>query len=391
MSEKKAVVIVLMKAIALQDILSYLDFDKVRVAAILRFGGDNKFFEVGDEQVPIYSFQSIEKLLVDGEKFLWLIGGWPTNGVADIWKMARFLIDEGVPRGNILNLVISQHLSRTWIGNLRYVEKNPVDYFVTGISYTEVGIDLNHIKEARGAILASSNQDLRQGYFTAKHIFAHHSAEQGNPIKFVLIGLAPYSLRYDNSLSFSVCTRNLQHFFALKNFPLETAHDKLLLSIMSDKVETIVSSTTEKNADLNFIKSKRQFNKDIEQRLIANWRAELDNVTKDFRPETVKINLDILEKYIQLCLDNGAKPVAVTLPFAPIIRRHYPEDLIRDFRRAISQFEKTHDFLFADLFDLPLGYDCFYNMSHLNLKGAAASTEALTEKLHEKNILPLTK
>ncbi len=75
MSERKDVVLVLMRATFLDDMISSLNSERVKIAAILKYGSDDNSIKVGEETVPLYSFQSIEKLLVDKEKFLWLIGG----------------------------------------------------------------------------------------------------------------------------------------------------------------------------------------------------------------------------------------------------------------------------------------------------------------------------
>ena len=51
-------------------------------------------------------------------------------------------------------------------------------------------------------------------------------------------------------------------------------------------------------------------------------------------PYVVPENTSILEDYIQLCVDNGAKPVVVVLPDNSFLRKNYSEDILATFREA---------------------------------------------------------
>ncbi len=171
------------------------------------------------------------------------------------------------------------------------------------------------------------------------------------------------------------------------NVPEETPHDRLLKTLISDNVKRLFANVTAEQADLNFERTKAAMNANIPAKALINWEAELDNLTKKLRPKVIEKNLNVLKDYIKLCLQNGAKPVGVIFPFAPIIRQNYDEELLTLFRLAIRQPEESYDFTCVDLFDLPLGYDCFYNTAHLNLRGAAFSSTALSLRLYEKKIL----
>ena len=215
----------------------------------------------------------------------------------------------------------------------------------------------------------------------------HHD----NFIKFVLIGLVPYIFRYDVQKSFGVHPRNLQFLLAFKDMTPEIEHDKILLDLINDSVRRIWSTSSEKDADLNFMQRKRKVNGDISARSLFSYRNTLKSRDKTFHPDTVEQNIKILGDYIKLCLDNGAKPIGVVFPQSPIIRRNYPSDMLNHFRQTVYLFEQAYDFKMIDLFDMPLGYDCFFDMVHLNLKGAAVVSTVLNERLHEFKILPLTK
>ena len=382
--EKLSVVLVVLNEKFFERAINSLNFDNINLVSIVIDNGNGKVLNRGEEKIPLVSFSDMQNLLDAGSNFIWLISGYQ-NSVNDIWKTKKFLMNCGVPEDNIVNFDILSHISVEWFANLRYVEKYGADFFATGISYTEVGLDLRYIPHARGrgVNLSGSNQDLLQGYLTAKHIFEHVPP---GTIKFVLIGLAPYSFRYTNAESFSVCPRNLQYMLAI-NAPPTTLHDRLLNLLVKDDVKNFYCNVTAQQADLNFDSVKNALNGEFPARAVITWEDELKNLTKKFRPQVVEKNIQILEEYIKLCLDNGAKPVGVVFPFAPAMRKNYDAELLESFRIIINRLEENYDFTCIDLFDLELGYDCFYNMAHLNLKGAAYSSIYLGLRLYDEKIL----
>ena len=384
--QKINVVLVLLNAKEIKTALRTLNFAAANLVAIVVENGDGNFFNIGNKKIPFVSFASMKPLLNRGADFVWLLSG-VARSVADFWRIKKFLMASGVPDDNIVNFYVQSHISTEWLGNLKYVEKFGADFFATGISYTEVGLDLNYIPHVRGrgVNLSGSNQDLLQGYLTAKHVFAHVPP---GTVKFVIIGLAPYSFRYDNAKAFAVISRHLQYMLAI-GAPERNLHDTLLKILISDAVKKIFRDANADYTDFNFDLMKNNMNKQIPAEAVVDWEAELKNLTKKFYPDTVEKNFRVMEDYIQLCLANGAKPVGVVFPFAPIIHDKYDAELLKNFRALIRRLEKNYpDFAFVDLFDLPLGYDCFYNMAHLNLRGSAAASTILGLRLRKKNILP---
>ena len=379
MDKINAVLVVLNKDILMQSV-NTLNFARANLVGVIVDGGNGKTVNVGDKKIPSFSFSRIKDIVDADQNFLWLISGF-SNNVGDIWKMKKFLMDSGIEEDNIVNFEVLSHISANWIANLRYIEKYGADFFATGISYTEVGLNLNFIPDVKGVNLAGSNQDLYQGYLTAKHVF---ELVAPGTIKFVLIGLAPYSFRFDNAKAFSVCSRNFQYMFALNVEP-ENLHDALLKTLVSDRLKNILTGITAEQADLNFERFKVVHNSELPAQAVVNWETELDNLTKKFHSQTVERNFQILQAYIKLCLANGARPVGVVFPFAPkfVLIGLAPYS----FRFAIRQLEAAYDFKCIDLFDLDLNYDCFYNTAHLNLKGSAQSSIFIPLQLYARNIL----
>ncbi len=382
--KKINVVLVVLDNQFLKQAVGTLNFDRANLVAIIVEGVKEKILSLSDKEIPLVPFSMVQKLLDAGKNFFWLINGF-VNEVGDVWRMKKFLMNNGIPDENIVNFEVLPHVSGEWLANLKYVENHGADFFATGISYTEVGLDLNYIPHlrGRGVNLSGSNQDLRQSYLTAKYVFEH--VEPGT-IKFVLIGLAPYSFRYDNAESFSVCSRNLQYMLGL-NLPEETPHDFLLKNLVNDTIKNFLTTVTEQDADLNFDASKNIVNVEFPAKAVVTWEDELDNLTKKFRPETVEKNIQILKDYIKLCQDNGAKPIGLIFPFAPMMRKNYDAELLKNFRATIRHFEETSDFKCIDLFDVGFDYDCFYNMALLNLKGASLASLFISMQLYQQQIL----
>lgn len=385
---KIPVILVVLNRNQVQNALTTLNFNSAQLLGVVTETGDGqtKILKFDGFNVPMFSFSAIGNLLIQFKNAVWLISG-TVRGVGDIYRTKKFLMSNGVPEDNIVNFEVISHITPAWIANIRYIEKYPVEYFSTGISYTEAGLNFHAIMRGGGGgiNLASSNQDLRQGYLTAKYVFEH---AKPNTIKFVLIGLTPYSFRYDNIKAFAVCPRNLQYVWILKNSQDNSPHGQLLNALVSDEVKNHFLSITAEQADKNFDGLKNSVSKEFPANALVTWEDELDNLTKKFFPETVQQNLQILEDYIKLCLKNGAKPVGVVFPFAPMMHDNYDKQLLISFRMAIEQLKKIYDFKIVDMFDLRMDYSCFYNMAHINLKGSMIAGSVLSALLHNENILP---
>ena len=384
--KKLGVIFVLLDVNKIKEAFVSLNFNNAEpIAILIDNGGNGKRISINGTEIQIFSFAHIKDILNVGKNLIWLICGY-ARAVSDIYKVKKFLLSCGVPEDNIVNFELSLHLTSTWVANVRYIEKNPIDYFATGISYYEKGLNLNAFpKILHGINLCGSNQDLRQGYLTARYVFEH---VRPRSIKFVLIALTPYSFRYDNIEAFSICPRNLQYIWALQNSKDDSLHGQLLQFLVSDAIKEFTLNVTDKDADLNLDTIKNSMPKEFSAKDLINWEDELKNLTKTLYPKTVKKNLKILEDYIKLCMKNGARPIGIMFPFAPMMHDNYNQELLSSFRHKIKQFQRKYIFEFIDLFDLNLDYSCFYDMAHLNLKGSMIASSVLSTVLHQKGILP---
>ena len=379
------VVLVLLNKSLIESTIHNLNLDNANLLAIVTDNAEEEFFRLGDKIFPLRSFQNIKGLMLRHRAFFFLISGYKNN-IGDVAKIKNFLKASGSPEGNIVNFEISSQLSKTWLANLRHVEKNGADFFATGNEYMRDGLNLNYIpriheKESDnrgGVILADERQDLRQSYQTAKYVFEH--AEPGT-IKFVLIGLEPSSFHYDNSKDFANCVKNFQYTLAL-NLSEENRHYLLLKNFINDDIKNDFLSATAAQADLNFDSAKEILNHSFSIKAVIDW-----DDSKSLTSSAVKGNIQILKDYIELCISNGAKPIGVVFPFSEAARKNYSKEILAIFRDTIRQLKEEYDFTCIDWFD-HLDYDSFFDLTHLNLQGTWLATSVIAMKLNIAELIP---
>jgi len=413
--EKIDIVLVILNKELLDITIKNLNFERVNLLAIVmnenseeeendeRFfmAGDDKVFQLGEEQILVKSFHNMKGFIPNYNFCYFLIAGYENN-IYDVSKIKKFLISNGLSEERVINFEISSQLSKTWLANLKHVEEHGADFFATGDEYMRDGLNLNfiprvHAKKSEclgGAILADSHQDLYQSYLTAEHVFKNGKA---GTVKFVLIGLSPNSFHYDNTKDFTNCAKNFQYVLAL-NLAKGSKQDHLLKNLISDEVKNDFLSTTSEQADLNFNAIKNTLNKKLSIEEIIAWEDDSQSLTpacdeKNIQTlknyiELYKKNVQILKNYIELCFKNGSKPIGVVFPFAKIARDNYNKELLAFFRETIQQIEKEYDFTCIDYFD-HLGYDCFYDMTHLNLRGNLLMNAVISMRLNAANFIPV--
>jgi len=200
------------------------------------------------------------------------------------------------------------------------------------------------------------------------------------------------------------------------NFESENRHDKLLKDLTSDEFKNVFATTPEQ-ADLNFDAIKSSIGREFSVKAVVDWKDYipsdsgqndtkilkdyiercLEGLDRDFSIKAninwnddenfVQKNIQILKDYIELCRDNGAKPIGVVIPLSPAVRKHYPSETLKNFRKIIQQLGESHNFLCIDWFD-HLDYNCFYDMLHLNLRGTLFINSVISMKLNLSDIIP---
>ena len=367
--EKLDIVLVVLNRKFLEHAIQNLNFDKVNLATII-MDGDEKAFKVGNVQIPVSSFANVPKLIRNYKKFTWLIVGYE-YGISDVANVKKLLLTLNLPESKIINFELTEQINPVWLANLRYIEEHGADFFATGDDFVQSGLDFNLFKafSKSGVNLADAYQDLRQSFLTAKHVFAHVAP---NTIKFVLIGLSPDSFCYDNNKDFPHCTKNFQYVTALNAEP--NFHDNILKNLVSESFKSIFAANSAQ-ADLNFDAIRKKLDNNFSIKGAMTW----DDDAKILPTDLLESNVQILKDYIALCHDNGANPIGIILPFAPIARKNYDAEFLSKFSEIIHIFEENYGFKCIDCFN-QLDYDCFCDAKHLNSTGISLINATISKK-----------
>ena len=304
----------------------------------------------------------------------WIIVGQQDN-LRNLGRMARTLREFGIDKKYIINGNIGYYSG--WIANMHFCKENKIDYFSTGISYSEVGLNIECLAEyGKGVNLSVSSQDLAAGYRTAEYVFSY----QKN-IKFVLIGLSPYSFTYDMQKTFSTQGAAWQYKFFFKEYNKDI--DILPLLLKDEYIKQVSDETNVSSEYINLNNEITKANTGYEFWLkgFLDIEHELRDVTPKFDVDVIKYNKKILTDYIDLCHNNGAEAIAVVYPFAPIVQQKYPKDKLNSFYMMLDDFKKYKGLQIINLFELQLKYNCFYNATHLNVVGSNTVSKIINNTL----------
>jgi hypothetical protein len=104
-------------------------------------------------------------------------------------------------------------------------------------------------------------------------------------------------------------------------------------------------------------------------------------------PVVCAIDEKILDGYIKLCVDNGAKPVVVVLPVHPSLKKNYSSDVLKIFRDTINKVVKKYKATFVDFLAINFIDKRFQDNAHLNSNGSAMVSALLGVKLYLAKIL----
>ncbi len=362
----------------LENAVSNLNLDNVNLVAVMTETADDAEPLTINQQIVLHvDFSAVKELLNQESDTLWLICGC-LNGIEDIRRAKERLTADGVPEDKIINFELAAQINFAWLANLRHVEKNGADFFVTGASLSELGLDFKYMPGGTGVNLADCRQDLRQSYLTAKHVFEHVAP---GSVKFVLIGIEPFAFDYDDLDSFAVFPKNFQYELAFNDAPNFSAlrRPELLNEIVKEQLKP---ASVEK-PDLNFDNTKAYFKQLFPNKMLLASKGDMKFLTA----ADIDKNLQILNEYIALCRAHGAKPVGVIIPFPSATKNFVDEKILETFRQKLRTLEKDSDFFFADLSVANLLDNYFYSPYHLNLKGAVATSVLLSTRLFGKEIV----
>lgn len=295
------------------------------------------------------------------------------NDLSDTLKMRKILQSCDVAKENIYNFTFWEEGMIQYMNILNYALQEKLDFFSTGISYMQDGLDMDVFGSSnlKGVNLAQSGQDIFYSYKIAESILSQNRGTYS----FALIGLAPYSFEYDSSRAFS------SSFYPLYYYPFFRDFQDSYIG------RELIKNSDAMKADLNrmFIKNT-YLNNCFSMDMVLGAQNEADSLNNKNYPETVSENIDLLHSYICLLQKHNIVPVFCIFPFSKVLRKFYEKEKIYCFRNIIETFKKQYTIEVIDLWDIDIENKYFYNLSHLNKDGSIVVSQMIYEKInHLKN------
>ena len=257
---------------------------------------------------------------------------------------------------------------------------------ITGLSYQEVGIIPQYL-DNKFYNFAVSSQDIFYDYEIMKYMLTFKKMKEN--VKYAIIGLSYYSFQYDMSRSsrkirtncYGTIFHNMHNYDCAEESTL--FYKKFIDSIkyifcesFTRKIYSLIKEPTEKylegifNTKFDSKKLKYDSTRELKQ------SVEMD-FNKDY-PVTVIENIEILKKYLQLLKENDIKPILVVCPQNKFYCKYSSEKMKNDFLNIINKLKNVYSFQFIDYFSSDEFKDSdFYDISHLNYKGAEKFTKIL--------------
>lgn len=290
-------------------------------------------------------------------------------------KITNKIQAHNVPKDKILSFAALNSPKNFYVENvLRYYKAHATEFemFATGISYTEVGLDVTKFKY-KLFNFGKSSQDLYYDFLIAKYAIACGGGIE--KLRYALIGLAPYSFHYDLSNVFGYRYILLQYFIAfndLHNFFVPA--DVYKKFIRKEYFE--LKFPTEP-----FYSEAIPRNKKMDQEARLNSREIIDGWSEKDYPETREENIKILDDYLTLCEENNIRPIMFLPPMTEGYKKHFNRQKIDEFYYLVGQACRKHSTaIFVNGWKLQGLTDAdFYDVFHMNIQGAAKFSAFLND------------
>lgn len=223
--------------------------------------------------------------------------------------------------------------------------------------------------------LANVSQDLFYDY----HMF-RRALSSLPELEYAVIGLEPFSLRYDESGSKVEWRRCMTYYPIIGTMHncsgaeqlarLFEEEEKKLLQHFDrkylDSLYDIYVSQTKPAAGAERVYDSAGMSRECEA-LILREISELYN--RPF-PETVEENRSILEEYVGLCAEKGIKAVLLIPPYTGWYREHMKMEYYGELRIFLDELARKYGAVLIDMLQMQLPDCCFSDYANVNCLGA---------------------
>lgn len=243
--------------------------------------------------------------------------------------------------------------------------------------------------------LSLTNQDIWLSYQWLKKVLSIPE----NKIKYALIGLAPYSFRYNLSKSADKweILAYYSFFQNVHNLPLD---NEKLTALFNDRFlkahDFVKDELVKKNQipKINFsdpFTVKQKNNRPLMQQDLFGVRANARQWGAEKYEDSVQENEKIFVECLKLCKAHNVTPIVVKFPVHSFYKYLFPQHISDEFNLIIHKAKKVAPFKFIDCYNWNLqdGRE-FCRIDALNTIGAkriTAKINPLIEKLKANKIL----
>ena len=379
-------ILVISFADELEKILSIINKEKSEIVQIITIPTDNFQTIISKHKLNCgVAFYDSMPEIVQQKYFDYVIVSDIIKDAGSENRIVKDLKRVGVPAEKILNLshfasfpFFSIFNALKNFSSVSEAERSKINFFVTGVSHAYAGTDIKEFS-MQGMNLALTSQDLFFDYELAKIVLKNKFVKSNQKFNgFFVIGVAPFSLNYD--LSQGVNSDRVFGYYPLtKTLHNHWIDEKILFELFND---AYIKSYDLFDTEISFDGCYRSCtqNKDFFIDDFINIRTKLVEATR--HSKTVDENKKILTRYVSKCLESNFLPLLVIYPLSEFYNKYFSSRQFEELRYFLSDLSEKFQIPFYDYSaDERFNISDFFDIEHLNVRGAKKFSGILNEKL----------
>ena len=344
----------------------------------------NKIYEVLREKCTNIMFVSLEnfslQFVENYDYFVQTGEACFPNSLLSRVSVEKTINLYGICEKEFLGVPLRWHILQNYKKNVANA-----DTLVTGMSYSRNALIPEYL-HGRVCNISNSSQDL---YYDYRNFCDAYERNQG--LKRLIIGLAPYSLRYDLSLTrnpneiirlyyyyslFHDCHNNQQMKNELTKYDVWLQKCNELFG--NHFLETIYEAVKSEEVLEGEFKGYSTFD---EKQITAAEREQMHAKYNKPYEKTVVENKKILRDYIADALGKEMKVCMFIPPYSMWYKNNWKEEYLSELRLYLNELKTDYEFEIIDLADMDLPDDCFGDYAHVNRIGAIMISNRVNEFL----------
>ena len=257
-------------------------------------------------------------------------------------------------------------------------KKSEILGLVTGMSYTQRGINVKRLIK-KTCHIGAPTQDLYYDYLMCKF-----AVEQCKNVEFCIIGIAPYSLWYDMSLSKKMNTRCLYYYEQTKSLHHLKNKEYFETIYQNQKIiyDKLFHHDIIKKVFYDYKTRYHLFEEDLtiynEKNITEENINDIKKLSNKPYEATYLENVEILENFLIYLKTKQINPIIVIPPYPKIFIKNMSYDMLNRTIKVIENFKQTYNFTFLNFIGDKRFEDVYFSdSSHLNYFGSNLMADIL--------------